>query len=106
VIKGLISTIKADQFPEIFLKIRKQHAYLIELTGNADRTSVLYDMPESTTVNCAGERTAQTRTAGVEEQRCTVSRPTDEVASSGGVQMQDDGKADVPSGKNCTGPGK
>jgi hypothetical protein len=40
--------------------------------GNDDQTPVFFDMPKSTTVNSAGERTVQIRTTEAEKQCCTV----------------------------------
>jgi hypothetical protein len=63
---------KLVSFQKYVLTLRKQHQYLLEQIGNADQTSVFFDMLESTTVNSAGERTVQIRTMGAEKQCCTV----------------------------------
>jgi hypothetical protein len=55
-----------------FQKLTKQHEYLLGQIGNADQTLVFFDMPKSTTVNSAGERTVQIRTTGAEKERCTL----------------------------------
>jgi hypothetical protein len=55
-----------------FLKLRKQHKYLLGQIGNADQTPLFSDMPESTTVNSASEQMVQIRTMGAKKQRCTV----------------------------------
>jgi hypothetical protein len=48
---------KLISFQKYALKLRKQHEYLLGQIGNADQTPVFFDVPESTTVNTASERT-------------------------------------------------
>jgi hypothetical protein len=58
---------KLVSFQKYVLKLRKQHEYLLGQRGNADQTLVCFDMPESTTVNSAGERMVQIRTTRAEK---------------------------------------
>jgi hypothetical protein len=63
---------KLVSFQKYVLKLRKQHEYLLGQIRNADQTQVFFYMPESTTVNFAGERMVQIRTTGAEKQCCTI----------------------------------
>lgn len=60
------------RFQRYVINLRKTYSYLLGQIGNADQTPVYFEMPYDTTVNEAGAKTVQVRTAGAEKQRCTV----------------------------------
>jgi hypothetical protein len=59
-------------FQKYIIKLRQQHFYIVLQIGNADQTSVYFEMSLDTTVHKKGDKNVTVRIGGIEKQWCTV----------------------------------